>query len=436
MLALSARYVGAQTFENAADAVANMRVGWNLGNSLESNSGDLDWMWIEWWTDGSPTAYETAWGNPVTKPELIEMFRNAGFGAIRVPVTWYPHIDDDGNIDEAWMKRVHEVVDYVIDCGLYCILNVHHDTGAANTAWLRASAATYEATKDLYSALWTNIADEFKDYGEKLVFEAYNEMLDDYNSWCFASYGTSSGYDANVANDAYKAINSYAQTFVNAVRATGGNNAERNLVVSTYGACSGEGTWNSHLSDPLTQLNYPDDSADGHIIFEVHFYPSIGSSSLSTMTADAKQCFDSLKTDLISKGAPVILGECGSLDGDDYSNNPTLFCEFTKEYVALAREYGIAAFYWMTLSDGDDRSVPQWSKEDIKDAIITGYYGDDGFTYEGDDDSSGNVDDDTNGIKNVSTDDGDEVIYDLQGKRVLNPARGVYIKGGKKFIIK
>ncbi len=412
----------AQDFESATEAVANMRVGWNLGNSLDSNSGDLDWMWIEWYTDGSPTAYETAWGEPVTTKALIKMFRNAGFNAIRVPVTWYPHIDDEGNVDEKWMARVKEVVDYVIDLGMYCILNVHHDTGSANTAWLRASGTTYTSTKTKFEALWTNIANEFKDYGEKLLFEGYNEMLDDYDSWCFASFGTSSAYDATVAADAYSAINNYAQSFVNAVRATGGNNAERNLVVCTYAACSGDGTWNSHLSDPLKEMNYPTDTADGHIVFEVHYYPTLGDNTLTQALDGTKHCFDELKDNLMSKGAPVILGECGDLDESEYANNTEVFLDFTKGYVSMAKDYGITTFYWMTLSDGSDRSVPQWTTPDIKDAIITGYYGDNGY----------------DGIKDVPTaaQAADEATYNLQGVRVSRPERGIYIKGGKKYIVK
>ena len=149
-----------------------------------------------------PSDYEKAWNQPVTKPELFKMFKDAGFNAIRVPVTWYPHMEakfnlngtvwdvaNDGigtKIQEAWMKRVHEVVDYVISQGMYCILNIHHDTGAANTAWLVASENDYAKQKERFEAVWKQIAEEFKDYDEHLHFEGYNEMLDPYDSWCFA----------------------------------------------------------------------------------------------------------------------------------------------------------------------------------------------------------------------------------------------------------
>ena len=190
ILCLSAN---AQSFETATEAVKNMKVGWNLGNTLDSNSGDVNNMWIEAWTGRTPSDYEKAWGQPVTKPELIKMFKDAGFNAIRIPVTWYPHMEATFNsvkynestksltpwdyvndpigtkIQAAWLKRVHEVVDYVISQGMYCILNVHHDTGASNTAWIVASGANYEQQKNRFEAVWKQIAEEFKEYDEHLL---------------------------------------------------------------------------------------------------------------------------------------------------------------------------------------------------------------------------------------------------------------------------
>ena len=112
---ISSAKVMASDFETATSAVSNMGVGWNLGNTLDSYSGQRMPDVVQ---------AETYWGQPVTKPELMQMMKQAGFGAIRVPVTWEPHTDANGQVDAAWMQRVHEVVDYVIDQGLYCILNV------------------------------------------------------------------------------------------------------------------------------------------------------------------------------------------------------------------------------------------------------------------------------------------------------------------------
>ena len=172
----------AQTFETAYQAVRNMKVGWNLGNTLDAHNGSR-------MTDVVQS--ETTWGQPVTKPELMQMMKEAGFGAIRVPVTWYPHMDNNNKVDAAWMKRVHEVVDYVLDAGMYCILNIHHDTGAdgdGHTSWLKADETVYAQQKGRFESLWRQIAEEFRDYDQRLLFESYNEMLDTYNSWCFASF--------------------------------------------------------------------------------------------------------------------------------------------------------------------------------------------------------------------------------------------------------
>ncbi|MBO7466727.1 MAG: glycoside hydrolase family 5 protein [Bacteroidaceae bacterium] len=429
-------------FEDAFEATENMRVGWNLGNTLDCHSGDTLNMWIEHWTSRNPGDYEKAWGQPVTTKALIKMFKDAGFNAIRVPVTWYPHMeakfsfssssnsywypsrDDIGTkVKSNWMKRVKEIVAYIISQDMYCILNIHHDTGAANTTWLEASEEGYAKSKERFEELWRQIAEEFKGYGEKLLFEAYNEMLDEYDSWCFASYATPAKYNATVAASAYNAINAYAQSFVDVVRSTGGNNSQRNLIVSTYGACSGSGTWNAHLKDPLKNMNLPNDNAEGrHIIFEVHSYPNI--SNLTNAKNEVKDMMKALQTNLISKGAPVIIGEWGTFNlEEDYKNNRTNMAAFAKDFVEQAKEYGITTFYWMGLSDGADRSSLKWTQPEIKDAIITGFYGEGGF-------DTGLFPFLKEGTCN------EEPYYDILGRPVFNPGAGIYIRKGKKVVLK
>lgn len=416
----------AQDFETAFEAVANMRLGWNLGNTLDSNSGDLENMWIEMWTDRSPKAYETAWGQPETRRELFKMFKDAGFNAIRVPVTWYPHMgakfdtelkwdpvaDPIGTqIQPEWMARVHEIVDYVTGEGMYCILNIHHDTGAASTRWLVAGEEEYAAQKERFEAVWTQIAEEFRDYDEHLLFEGYNEMLDPYNSWCFASFATSSKYNATVAASAYNAINSYAQSFVDAVRATGGNNSTRNLIVSTYGACSGEGTWNTHLQDPLKQMKLPVDAVADHIIFEVHSYTGLGS-GLSSAKSSVNKMMTAVKTHLASKGAPVIFGEWGTDNGEDYTKRHDNMVSFLRYFVEQAKANDFGTFYWMGLSDGEARSTPEFNQPDLVDAIVKGYYGDSGY-----------------GALTVTAADAavEEAYYDILGRRHTTPVSGLNI---------
>lgn len=434
-------------FETAAEAVKNMRVGWNLGNTLDSNSGDTQNMWIEHWTDRSATAYETAWGQPVAKPELFKMFKDAGFNAVRVPVTWYPHMeakfnftsgnnsiwnpskDDIGTkIQREWMNRVHEVVDYVISQGMYCILNIHHDTGAASTAWLIADEAEYARQKERFEAVWRQIAEEFKDYDHHLLFEGYNEMLDVKRSWCFASFAANGGYDAKTAASAYKGINSYAQSFVNTVRATGGNNSTRNLVVCTYGACDGNGSWNAHLKDPLKQMALPKDEVDNHIIFEVHSYPDV--KNLATVKSEVDNMIRGWKEHLMSKGAPMIVGEWGTSTEDAYDKYRSNLVAFYRYFIEQTKANGIATFHWMGLSDGSSRSVPEFNQPDLRDAIIKGYYGDGGY----------------NEIHTVTVGDSDRVdVYSISGvclyrgverhslKSLLK--RGLYVVGGKVVTI-
>ena len=129
--------VTAADFETATQAVKNMKVGWNLGNTLDANNPNLS---------GPETSqYETCWGQPVTPPELFKVLKDAGFNAMRIPVTWYQHLDGNNNIDEAWMSRVEEVVNYVLDQGMYCIINVHHDTGTEG--WLMATTMAASCRK-------------------------------------------------------------------------------------------------------------------------------------------------------------------------------------------------------------------------------------------------------------------------------------------------
>jgi aryl-phospho-beta-D-glucosidase BglC (GH1 family) len=372
---------GETLFETAAEAVLHMGAGWNLGNTLDSNSGSTDNMWIEAWTARTPQDYETAWGQPVTTRALIRMFKEAGFGAIRVPVTWYPHMGTitlhDTNhwnpstwsgtaVDTTWMARVKEVVDYVLDEGMYCILNVHHDTGGANTAWLVAGEAEFEAAKVRYQSLWQQIAETFKDYGEKLLFESYNEMLDPYGSWCFASFATPASYNASVAKAAYQSIYNYGRLFTQTVRATGGKNTQRNLIVNTYAACSGDGTWNTHLQDPVATFALPENP--GHIAVEVHSYWE--SDKFSTQKEEIDALFSRLESLLVKRlGAPVVIGEWGGGTNEDSEAN----VRFATYFSHKAKDAGIAAFWWMGLSDGEDRSVPRWTMPKVKDAILQAY---------------------------------------------------------------
>lgn len=375
MIAASVATLQAQSFETAQEAVTNMGVGWNLGNTLDATK----WGQTQGWNWPSVTAHENEWGQPTTKPELLKMMKEAGFGAIRVPVTWFQEMDSNGKVKAEWMKRVHEVVDYVINNGMYCILNVHHDTGEGEDHWLYANTTCYNNVKDTYQYLWQQIAAEFKDYDQKLLFESYNEMLDKYGSWNYAMSNRTGGYDETEAKDAYNAINQFAQLFVNTVRSSGGNNDKRNLVVNTYGACCG-GKWgtNELPMEPLKQMKLPTDMTTGHLIFQVHSYPGLKSNNLSSIKTQVTTMMSDLKTVLAAKGAPVIIGEWGTLNDDsdvNYANNKTNYLDFCKHFVTEAKKNDIATFYWMGLTDGVFRSQPLFSQPDLAETIVKAYYG-------------------------------------------------------------
>jgi len=369
------------TWEKAAATVVSMGVGWNLGNTLDSNSNTCDNMWIEAFTNRTTKDYETAWGQPVATRALIHMFKEAGFGAIRVPVTWYPHMGTvtvslvqtaDGarghwdkstwtgyDIDPAWMARVKEVVEYVLKEGMYCILNVHHDTGSGDTAWLRADNQVYEEVRERYCELWKQIATEFEPYGHRLVFESFNEMLDAKSTWNSST------------TEAHEVINKYNADFVSTVRATGGKNTHRNLILNTYAAST------DVLA--LADFRLPADSVEGRLMAEVHSYAPY---RFAFDTDKPKEDFDAacdaevagiianLGKYLVDKGIPCVLGEYGA---DSSARAEAELAKQAKCYVSNAAKYHIPCFYWMSLSDGEDRAVPKWTKRKLKDAIIEAY---------------------------------------------------------------
>ena len=389
MIAASVTTMQAQSFETAQEAVTNMGVGWNLGNTLEAHAKkpnpDLDSYWGQ---EGLES--ENDWGQPNTKPEVFKMMKEAGFGAIRIPVTWYNHMDKDGNVNAEWMARVKQVVDYALAQDLYCIINVHHDTGAdeagTHVSWIKAEGANYDKNKSKFEKLWLQIATEFKDYDQRLLFESYNEMLDKYSSWNYATSNKSGGYNETEAKDAYKAINDYAQSFVNVVRGTEGNNGVRNLVVNTYGACCG-GKWGSNElpMGPIREMKLPDDVTSNHLIFQIHSYPGLKPNNLATIKSQVTTMMSDLKTILAAKGAPVIVGEWGTLNDDsdvNYNNNKANYLEFCKHFVTEAKNNGIITFYWMGLSDGSNRSLPVFHQPDLAETIVKAYRGStEGYKY-------------------------------------------------------
>lgn len=319
-------------FETAETAVANMKCGWNLGNSL-----DCYGTWIGQYAT-SITGWETAWGNPVIREELIHAVKEAGFNAIRVPVTWRDHIDSEGVVDTVWMNHVVQIVNLVLNENLYCIINVHHDNGGDDDAWLVADKAKFNGgMAKRYENLWKQIAETFKDYDNKLLFSGLNETLDASHNW------------AGSTQEAYGVVNNLNQLFVNTVRATGGNNAFRNLIVQTYGASS--------AASQVNGFTKPKDNIDNHLIAEVHIYdPSDFCTGKDTIW-DSKDesalttIFNRLNTNIIQKyGMPLIVGEFGSQDHTENSTSSAMLQEqranYARFFFSSARKYGITCFWW------------------------------------------------------------------------------------------
>ncbi|MBR1471152.1 MAG: glycoside hydrolase family 5 protein [Lachnospiraceae bacterium] len=316
------------SWESAADAVSHMKIGWNLGNSFDA-TGD----WIVQYTSGSNADFETAWGNPVTPDTLMHKLKENGIQAVRIPITWHYHFDEAGSIDPVWMSRVREVVDQAMAEDLYCIINIHHDTGA--DGWLKATPANYQKNAAVFQRLWEQIATEFRDYPELLLFEGFNEMLNDANEW------------TNPNSSDTDAVNSYNQLFVDTVRATGGNNAARNLVCCTYAA--------AHSQKALSGFSMPADRVSGHLIAEVHFYSPYEfitdegvtwTSPISSYNDHVENTVDTvfgeLKDYFGSRSIPLIIGEFAA---DDKQNTQDRIQWYTR-VVTDSMQIGAACFLW------------------------------------------------------------------------------------------
>ena len=305
----------------AAEMLENIVVGWNLGNTLDSYNGtELG--------KNVGLGSETIWGNPQTSQELIDLVKDSGINAVRVPVTWFNHMDNNYVIDEAWMDRVQEIVDYVINDDMYCILNVHHDTGT--DGWLRASDANLEEDETMFAAIWEQICERFGDYDNHLMFEGFNELLNDKNEW------------VNPDSRSVEITNELNQLFVDTVRASGGNNAERILVVNTY--CAGG---NSKVTDGFI---LPTDTVENSLIVSVHIYqpysftaeeaPDV--TTWSGNKAGLDSYLNNMYTSFVQKGIPVIIGEFGCVDKDNIEER----LSWAKYYMETCREYGIKCFWW------------------------------------------------------------------------------------------
>ncbi len=294
------------------DLVKDMKIGWNLGNTLDATSSKIG------------VNVEMAWGNPKTTQEMIDAVIDQGFNVIRIPVSWGGQMGGAPtyNVLPAWMDRVQEVVDYAYNRGVYVIINIHHEE------WHFPSEENKEAAAEQLTALWTAIATRFRDYDEHLIFEGMNEPR---------KKGTAVEWNGG-DQEGRDVVNYFDQVFVDAVRATGGNNTIRNLMVPGYAASSSE--------EALRGLVLPEDD---HLIVSVHAYTpydfalnTAGRSTWDHDTRDIDRLMELLDELFLSQGVSVIIGEFGAMNKDNEAER----VEWARYYVSKAREYGVPCLWW------------------------------------------------------------------------------------------
>jgi len=301
---------------NAVEMTRRMGNGINLGNTMEAcNSGKLGGN-----TTDDPHVYETMWGQPVTTPEMLQGMKAAGFDTIRIPVAWMTnatHLNEgDYTISARYLDRVEEIVNYALDAGMYVIVNDHWDGG-----WWGMFGSASKETRDLameaYQGMWRQIAARFASYDYRLIFESANEELGARfyeNSPLFCD----DSKDMPV-NERYALTNQVNQLFVDTVRAAGGGNADRFLLIAGYG---------TSITDTFdSRFKMPQDTAAGRLMVSVHYYGPwsyCGASSAAGATPWGKKAdFESMYKTLsqmrkfVSQGYGVVIGEYGALPGSD-----------------------------------------------------------------------------------------------------------------------
>ena len=294
-------------------------VGWNLGNTLEAcEKGSSEKMGLE---------SETYWGNPYTTKKTIEAIKKAGFDTVRIPVTWSQHLGDapDYKIDEEWLARVKEIVDWVLECDMYAVINVHHD----DSFGLISNKENEEKSTEMLTKIWAQLAEEFRDYDERLVFDIMNEprVIGAEEEW--------SGTD-----EYREVVNNLHKKAVEAIRKSGGNNETRFLMLSTYAA--------KEHKDNVKALTLPNDE---YLLVTIHFYYNTAHQSefsdcekkLSLKDKiEIYKTFHLMYDTFISKGIGVVNGEFGWTDRENKGN----LREKAQFYVEIASKFGIPCFVW------------------------------------------------------------------------------------------
>lgn len=316
---------------SAVEIAREMIPGWNVGNSLEAIGS------------------ETAWGNPLIDQQLIDSVKAAGFKAIRIPVAWSRFSDAESfEIKEEWLDRVEEVVWYVLSSGLYAIINEHWDGG-----WQQPTYADSAYVNERLAAMWKQIAIRFRDYNDHLLFAGTNEIMKE-GDW------------GRPKKEYYTVHNSFNQTFISTVRATGGRNAYRLLVIQGF---------NTNIDHTVNYLKIPADPTADRMLIEVHYYDpynftinensslyvwgleATGSESWANEPwADSQ--FSKMKQKFINQGFGVLCGEYSamarlSLSQSDRETHAFYRSYWTEYITYAAAKAGVVPFYWDNGYTGD-----------------------------------------------------------------------------------
>ena len=319
--------------------VKNLEVGWNLGNTFDAYSG------------GTGLDLESAWVGIKTSQKLIQTVYDAGFRTVRIPVSWHGHMDaETQKIDEAWLNRVKEVVDWSLDAGLYVIINIHHDNEKNDKGlYLYPSYDELENSKKYVTSVWSQVAEAFADYDERLVFETMNEPRQvgtDHEWWVAAA--------SEVGKECIDCVNQLNQTCVDAIRAQG-SEANRKRYILVPGYCA------SPDFEVTAAFQLPTDAQalkENLILLSVHAYRPYnfalaGESEKSstdqftiTKASDRRDIDDFLKSvhaKFVLQGVGCVITEYGARLKND---NDRARAEFAAYYVAAARNYGMTTVWW------------------------------------------------------------------------------------------
>ena len=327
----------------ALEATRLMGNGINLGNTLEACDNNVGIK------TNAPLSYETYWGQPKTTQAMIDGMKAAGFDTIRIPVAWMTNAthlyEGDYTIDAGYMDRVEEVVRYARKAGMYVIINDHWDGG-----WYgmfgSESAETRALAMEAYKGMWQQIAERFRDYSDYLIFESANEELGgrfDENSPLYCS---DSVVTYLTDDERYALTNEINQTFVDVVRATGGNNATRFLLIAGYS------TNIDQTCDDRFQM--PKDTVDSKLMVSVHYYDPwsyCGASSAASATkwgkvSDYEYLDQQLAkmTKFTEAGYGVVIGEYGALPGSDGLKDNTL--AYHTAFLDACTKYNLTNCLW------------------------------------------------------------------------------------------